>query len=92
MLRKIHKTNAKVSHEIHRETERGRTKARERNAPGIVVIFNQFTEQIFYQHIFRDNRRMFVLKIFKYLHCENNDDDDKEASLEETARCNRWLR
>lgn len=56
------------------------------NAPGIVVIFNQFTEQIFYEHIFRDNRRMFVLKIFKYLHCEiivdvHEDADDKRRPL-----------
>lgn len=35
---------------------------------------------------------MFVLKIFKYLHCENivdvheDEDNEAEASLEETAR------
>jgi len=65
VLRKINKTNAKVR--LPKET-RQHTRPYE---TGIVVIFNQFTQQIFYQHIFRDNKPMFVLKIFKYLHCEN---------------------
>jgi len=62
-----------------------------KTATGIVVIFNQFAEQIFYQHIFRDNTQMFVLKIFKYLHWENNCSEASEASEENESTTTKTL-